>query len=554
MAPGGVGRQGRGWLRAAALLAVLLCGAQAPAPPVHLRIIAINDMHGNLEPQPAGFQIEDEAGRRFSVDAGGAERMATLVKRLRAGQRNSIFVAAGDLVGASPPLSGLFHNEPTIETLNRMGLQISAVGNHEFDKGAKELLRLQRGGCHPTDGCTGGHVFKGASFQYLAASTVTAGTNQTILPPYVIRRFEGIPVAFIGLTREGTSNLIPPYASAGLEFRDEAATVNALVPKLKAQGVEAIVLLIHMGGSVDFAPSKRGNGCDNLAGAITQLLPKLDRAVDPVISGDSHFPYICTVDGRLVTQAFRYSTMVTAIDLDLDRRTRKVVAQKASNYVVDPSLSPDPSITDVLANYRRRVGPLVAKVIANLPAPVSEEYDANKETPLGDLIADAELAATNGAQIAFINKGGIRVSLEKSGPVTYGDLFAVLPFGNQLVSLDLTGAQLKTLLEQQWSDPQLTKILQVSKGFHYEWDGRRATGDHIIPGSMTLNGAPIRPDAVYRIVTVDFVADGGDGYAVMREGKNRTVGGLALDALVNYLPGHVPPNGDTAARFRRMDR
>lgn len=547
---------GRGWLRAMALLALLACGGQAPATksaPVHLRIIAINDLHGNLEPQPAGITV-DEPGAHFSLDAGGVERMATLVKRLRAGQRNSIFVAAGDLVGASPPLSGLFHNEPTIEALSRMGLAISSVGNHEFDKGVKELLRLQKGGCHPIDGCTPGHPFKGATFQYLAASTVYADTGKTVLPPYAIRRFEGIPVAFIGLTREGTSNLIPPYASAGLEFRDEAQTVNALVPKLKAQGVEAIVLLIHMGGSVDHVQADRGNGCSNLSGAITQLLPKLDKAIDLVISGDSHFPYICKVDGRLVTQAYRYSTVVTAIDLDLDRKTHHVVAEKAANYVVDPNLPPDPAITRLLADYRRRVGPLVARVVATLPSPLSEEYDANGETPLGDLVTDAELAASDHAQIAFMNKGGIRVSLERAGPVTYGDLFAVLPFGNQLVSLDLAGAQLKTLLEQQWSDPQLRKMLQVSAGFHYAWDGSRPAGDHIIAGSMTLNGAPIRPDAVYRIVTVDFVADGGDGYAVMREGKNRVVGGLGLDALVSYLPGHVPANGATAGRFRRVDK
>ena len=223
--------------------------AQTPAP-VDLRILAINDFHGYLRPPPGGITIADPEDRtkKITVPAGGAEHMATLVSQLREGHRNTIFVAAGDLIGASPFLSAMFHDEPTIEALSMMGLNISAVGNHEFDEGKDELLRMQNGGCHPVDQCLGPHPFAGAKFRYLAASTFEKSSGKTVFPPYEIREFDGIPVAFIGLTLKGTPGLVSPVGIAGLEFRDEAETVNALIPELKSRGVEAIVVLIHEGG------------------------------------------------------------------------------------------------------------------------------------------------------------------------------------------------------------------------------------------------------------------------------------------------------------------
>ena len=240
--------------------------AEAQAAPVELRILAINDFHGYLQPPPGGIRIADpnDKSKKIAVEAGGAEQMATLVKQLRAGASNTIFVAAGDLIGASPFLSALFHDEPTIESLSMMGLEVASVGNHEFDEGKEELLRMQNGGCHPTDGCQGPHPFLGAKFRYLAASTIEKDTGKTVFPPYAIREFGGIPVAFIGLTLKGTPNLVSPVGVAGLEFRDEADTVNALVPELKARGVEAIVVLIHEGGF----PTGDYNECPGISGPI----------------------------------------------------------------------------------------------------------------------------------------------------------------------------------------------------------------------------------------------------------------------------------------------
>jgi 5'-nucleotidase len=519
---------------------------------VNVTILAVNDIHGNTDSAPGGIDIADPAhpGAHINIAAGGLDRMATLVKRLKAQNRNSIFVAGGDLIGASPLLSGLFHDEPVIEAMSAMGLAASSVGNHEFDKGPAELLRLQKGGCHPGDGCKGGHVFKGASFQYLAASTIVDATGNTLLPPYIVRRFEGIPVAFIGLTRHETGAMVAPASSAGLTFRDEADTINALVPRLKAQGINAFVVMIHYG---DYTTGGM-NECKGMTGPLAAFLGKLDKAVKVVITADSHQAYNCQIDGRLVTQAYRYTAALTRIELKLDRRTRDVVSATATNLVVDPGLPPDPAIDRLLDNYRRRSGALAARVIATIPAPlpVPVEEKRTVEIALGDLIADAMRAASDRAQIAFINPGGIRVGIDKAGPVTHGDLFAVLPFNNNIVTLDLTGAQIKVLLEQQWN-PQLTRIMKVSAGFSYAWDGRRPVGDHVVPGSMTLDGAPIRPDASYRLAVVDFLATGGDGMTIFTQGRNQVAGGPILDALEAWLPAHVPVDGKPAGRIKRVD-
>jgi len=547
----------QGWGRAltGAVMALALACTGAVAAPrgtVDVTVLAVNDIHGNIDPPPGGIDLADPAypGERFNIAAGGLDRMATLVKRLKAQNHNSIFVAAGDIIGASPLLSGMFHDEPTVEALSRMGLEASAVGNHEFDKGVPELLRLQKGGCHPLDGCRGGHVFKGARFQYLAASTVTTATGKTILPSYYVKRFEGVPVAFIGLTRRETPSLVSPAAVAGLSFRDEAETVNALVPKLKAAGIAAIVVMIHKG---DSHMSGGINSCEDGNGPVAELVSRLDKAVDVVITADSHYAYNCTMDGRLVTQAYRYGTLVTKIDLRLDRRTREIVSAKATNLVVDPNLPPDPAIDRLLDGYRRRAGVLAHRVIATIPVPLLVDNKLTEEVALGNVIADAARAAADKAQIAFMNPGGIRVALPMPGPVTHEALFAVLPFGNAIVSLDLTGAQIRALLEQQWNDPQVPRILQVSQGFSYTWDARRPAGQHVLPQSVRLNGAPIRDDAVYRVAVPDFLATGGDGMTLFTEGRNPVTSGTLLDAVESWLPSHVPADGRPAGRVMRVN-
>ena len=319
--------------------------------------------------------------------------MATLVKQLREGHKNTIFVAAGDLIGASPFLSAMFHDEPTIESLDLMGLDVASVGNHEFDEGKDELLRMQNGGCHPKDGCQGPHPFLGAKFRYLAASTIEKSTGKPLLPAYEIKNFDGIPVAFIGLTLKGTPLIVAPDGVASLEFRDEAETVNALIPELKARGVEAIVVLIHEGG----LPTGDYNECPGISGPIVDIVKKFDKAVDVVVTGHTHRAYVCEIDGRLVTSADKYGTLVTAIDVKLDPVTRDIVSAKADNTIVRiASLAKAAEQTALIESYDRLAAPIAGRPAGSITETLSRVPNAAGESALGDIIADAQLAATVG--------------------------------------------------------------------------------------------------------------------------------------------------------------
>jgi 5'-nucleotidase len=530
--------------------------------PVDVRILAINDFHGYLRPSPGGIRIADpdDKTKKIMVAAGGSETMATLVKQLR-GQatkpENTIFVAAGDLIGASPFLSAMFHDEPTIESLSMMGLEIASVGNHEFDEGKDELLRMQNGGCHPVDKCQGPHPFAGARFHYLAASTVEKDTGKTVFPAYEIREFEGIPVAFIGLTLKGTANIVSPPGIAGLEFKDEADTVNALVPELKARGVEAIVVLIHEGGY----PTGDYNECPGISGAIVDIVKKFDRAVDVVISGHTHQAYVCEIDGRLVTSGDKYGTLVTTIDLKLDRASRDIVSAKADNVIVRTgAYARDPEQTALLEAYDKLAAPLGNRPAGSVSETLSNIPDHAGESALGDIIADAQLAATQatakgGAVIAMTNPGGIRTNVTRKdeGAVSYADLFASQPFRNQLVTLTLTGAQIKNVLEQQWRDPKLPRILQVSNGFSYSWDDARPNGDRVLADSLSLNGARIEPTASYRITVNNYLSVGGDGFTVLKDGTAPLVGVYDIDALYGYFRGNSPIGPAPGKRITRIN-
>lgn len=523
------------------------------AAPVELRVLAINDFHGNLRPPPGGIRIDDpeDRTRKVMVAAGGAEYLATLVKQLREGHRNTIFVAAGDLIGASPFLSAMFHDEPSIESLSMMGLAISSVGNHEFDEGKTELLRMQNGGCHPVDGCQGPHPFTGAKFRYLAASTIETSTGKSVLPPYEIREFDGIPIAFIGLTLKETAGIVSPAGIAGLEFRDEAETVNALVPQLKARGVEAIVVLIHQGGE----PAGDYNECPAITGPIVEIVKRFDRAVDVVVSGHTHQAYVCDIDGRLVTSGDKYGTLVTAIDLKLDPATRDIVGTKAENVIVaNASLARDPEQTALIDAYDRLSAPIANRPAGSVTQTLSRVPNDAGESALGGIIADAQLAATRdtkdgGAVIALTNPGGVRTDIapKENGAITFGDVFASQPFRNRLVTMTLTGSQLKDLLEQQWLDPKRPRILQVSNGFSYTWDASKPFGQRVISEKMTLNGRPIEPGSDYRVTLNDYLAVGGDGFTVAKQGTAPRYGGYDADALFAFFRangpiGPLPPN------------
>jgi 5'-nucleotidase len=552
--------------RRVTLLAVstLLLAACASTPPLAtgpltVRLLGINDFHGNLEAPRNGLVRPDPADptKTVQVPAGGAARLATLVKQLRARDpNNTLMVGAGDLVGASPLLSSLFHDEPTVETLSQMGLALTSVGNHEFDEGPAELRRLQNGGCHPVDGCKGPAPFKGAGYQYLAASAVEIATGKTVFPPYAIKDFEGVKVGFIGLSLKGTPEMVVPEGTAGLAFGDEAQTINTLVPELRSQGVEAIVVLVHEGGY----PVSYNGDCPGISGAITEIVPKLDKAVDMIVSGHTHRAYICRIDGRLVTSAGLYGMMLSDITLTLDRATKDVVATAATNLIVTPDIPEDPAALALIDSYRKLAAPLMTRVVGKITETlvVRPATDGTGESVLGDIVADAMRAAavkTAGEPIdvAFMNTPGLRGALtyRGDGSVTYADIFAVQPFNNTLIVMTLTGRDIQAVLDQQFDGIGDIALLQVSDGFSYAWrtgaDGKRS----VVPGSISVNGKPLDPAARYRIVTNNYLAEGGDFFTAFKAGTDEKIGGADSAALEDWFAARSPLGPPPLNRIRR---
>ena len=533
-------------------LGLSTCASYIPERgPVTVLLAAINDFHGNLELPAGGLpEINPTSQAIIRTPAGGVARLATLLENLRAQHPNFAFVSAGDLVGASPLASGYFDDEPTIEAMNSLKLDLNGVGNHEFDRGRAELLRLQSGGC-PDGGCKSGQAFGGAKFPFLAANVMVRDSGKTLFPPYAIRAFDGIRVAFIGVTLKGTPDILSPKAVAGLDFHDEADTVNRLVPELKRAGAEAIVVLIHQGGFQRGGP----NDCSEFRGPIIDIVRRLDRAVDVVISGHTHQAYICRIEGRLVTSAGSFGRAVTAIKLTLDRTTRDVVSTSATNHVLRTDVPESPALA-ALAMRQAQLLKKLDRTVGRITQAIVNIQNADGESPLGQLIADAQLEATLdvGAEVAFMNPGGIRVPIDFTGDgtVTYSALYAVQPFGNHLVTMTLSGKELLQLLEQQWSINGLRR-LQISKGSGFAWNPDQPEGARIPRDSVVINGQPLQLDRDYRITVNNYLADGGDNLPILREGRSRVAGVLNLDALVAYFGRQSPMVVGRERRVRRID-
>lgn len=512
---------------------------------VSLRIIAVNDLHGNLEAPSGTVTVNGE-----KVDAGGIAYMKSYVEKMRDGRPNSIVVAAGDLIGASPLTSSVQHDEPTIEALNQLGLELSAVGNHEFDSGYEELLRKQTGGCFGGEPCAEDAAFGGADFDYLAANVF--GEDATnILPGYRIKEFGGVPVGFIGIVLEGTPEIVSADGIKGLEFRDEAEVINQVSEKLQAQGVEAIVVLIHEGG-VPESPQKDPSDCGDVDGPIVEIVKNSSKAVDLFITGHTHQNYICTIDERLVTSARSYGRILTEIDLKLDPVSKDIVSKSARNQVVrNDDLAEDVPMAALVAGYVEAAARVANQPVGAITAALSREQNQAGESALGDVIADAQLAASQfdepgSAQIALMSPGGIRAAIEgkkdadaPTRTVTYGDVHRTLPFGNTIVVMTLTGAQIHQVLEQQWAG-EFPNMLQVSSGFSYEFDANGEPGALVDPGSIKLNGETLDPAGEYRVAVNSFLAGGGDGFTVFAEGTDRRIGATALEAMIDYFDKNSP--------------
>ncbi|MFJ4872535.1 bifunctional metallophosphatase/5'-nucleotidase [Streptomyces sp. NPDC088757] len=534
---------------------------------VDVQLLSFNDLHGNLEP-PAGSSGQvtrfKADGTTEKVDAGGVEYLATHLRQAREGNRYSVTAAAGDLIGASPLLSGLFHDEPTVGALNKLDLDVTSVGNHEFDEGAVELARMQNGGCHPTAGCfVKGKRFKGADFPYLAANVTKEKTGKPLLDPYFVWEKDGVRIGFIGVTLEGTPNIVTAEGVKGLKFGDEVETINKYAKVLERKGVKSIVALVHEGGApasdaYDYDCDSPGPG-DGISGPITEIAKKVSPQVDALVTGHTHQAYVCTVPDptgkpRLVTSASSYGKLYTDTTLTYDRRTKDIVrtAVASANHVVSRDVPKAADMTKLIQDWTALAAPIANRPQGWIAADINGRGSTAYEKPLGDVIADAQLeglapADKGGAQLALMNPGGIRSDLvhkasgaEGDGVVTYGESFTVQPFTNMMNVVDLTGANLLAALKQQVSGANLNavKILQVSKGLTYTLDTTRTGADRVVDGSVKLNGEPIDPAKTYRVAMNEFLAGGGDGFPALATGTNKLVGASDLDVFNAYLAAH----------------
>ncbi|PVC90944.1 bifunctional metallophosphatase/5'-nucleotidase [Streptomyces sp. CS090A] len=534
---------------------------------VDVQLLSFNDLHGNLEP-PAGsagnVSETQPDGTVKAIPAGGVEYLATSLRTARKGNPYSVTAAGGDMVGASPLLSGLFHDEPTIEALNKLKLDVTAVGNHEFDEGATELARLQNGGCHPVEGCyEKGKKFKGADFPYLAANVTKEKTGKPLLKPYTVWKKNGVKIGFIGVTLEGTPDIVTANGVKGLKFHDEVKTINKYARELDRKGVKSIVALIHEGGAP--ASTSYNYDCDSpgpgagISGPILDIAKGITPKVDALVTGHTHQAYVCTVPDpagkpRMVTSASSFGKLYTDTTLTYDRRTNDIVrtSVKSANHVVTRDQPKAADMTSLIERWNKLAAPIANRPQGWISADINGRGSTAPEKPLGNVIADAQLeglapADKGGAEVAFMNPGGIRADLvykasgsEGDGVVTYGEAFTVQPFTNMMNVVDLTGAQLVTALQQQVSGPNeaAPKILQVSKGLTYTLDLTKTGAARVVADSIKLNGAAIDPARTYRVAMNEFLAGGGDGFPALGQGTNKLVGASDLDLFNAYLAAH----------------
>jgi 5'-nucleotidase len=512
---------------------------ERPPDKVEVQLLGINDFHGHLEADTPGTITRRLYPTEVRVPAGGAEYLATHIRRLERRNRNTLVVAAGDLVGASPLLSSLFHDEPTIEALNEIGLDVSAVGNHEFDEGPAELLRLQRGGCHPRDGCADRTGYRGAEFPFLSANVTSVRTGKTVFPPYVIKRVGGVKIGFIGMTLEATPELLLPVFASVLHFADEADTANRYVRELKRKKVKAVVVLLHEGG----APIGRASpdGCPGLSGPLRDIVKRTSREVDVFLTGHTHAAYDCVIDGRRVTSAASFGRLITRVTLRLSRRRNDIVRARADNWVVGQDVRRAPDISRLIKRYSRFADPLRKRVIGHLAGYASRGANRAGERPMGSLVADAMLLAS-GADAAFVNPGELRRGLP-AGEITYGRAFRSLPFGSTLVTMSLYGLDVLELLKEQWCGRSRRRILLPSAGVSYTWSASVVSAIRRQPclgapnpvSGLYLDGTPVEPERLYRITVSSRLAQGFNGFSALKTGASQVGGPDETAALETYL-------------------
>ncbi|MEZ0446600.1 bifunctional metallophosphatase/5'-nucleotidase [Cellulomonas sp. ICMP 17802] len=542
-----------------------------------IQLLAINDFHGNLQP-PAGSsgtvtRLQPD-GTTVAQTVGGVEYLATHLAQARQGHDRSLTIAAGDLIGASPLLSGAFHDEPTIEAMNALDLAVTSVGNHEFDEGSTELKRMQNGGCRTNpdgtpaaDSCPGGPgSFTGADFPFLSANVVSTATGKTLFKPYVVKKLNGVKVGFIGMTLKGTPDIVTAAGVQGLTFLDEVTTANTYAKQLQRQGVQSIVVLLHQGGtpaSGAYNYDCNAGGALGLTGAIVPIAQQISPAVDLIVTGHTHTAYTCNIPDpkgqpRMVTSGSSFGRLFTDIELKYDPRTNDIVRSSvvATNTPVTRDVAAAPAETEIISRYTGFLGPIASQVVGYIGGTIQGRgctptvCAASGETPAGDLIADAQLEGMNvdplnpaGADFAIMNPGGIRgdfncVPATSPCAQTYEQAFTVQPFTNIMNVVQMSGADVLTMFGQQWTTQNgSNKILQVSANVSEVIRATGATNENRLV-SVSVDGVPVDPAATYRVAMNEFLGGGGDNFVAIRNGTKVFVGKSDLDVLIAYLGAH----------------
>ncbi|MDH6226297.1 MULTISPECIES: bifunctional metallophosphatase/5'-nucleotidase [Streptomyces] len=536
---------------------------------VDVQLLSFNDLHGNLEP-PAGSsgrvtEVQPDGTTRTIEGVGGVEYLAASLRTAREGHRYSVTAAAGDLIGASPLLSGLFHDEPTVEALNKLDLDVSGVGNHEFDEGLAELKRIRDGGCHPTDGCYTDTPFEGADYPYLGANVTHEDTGKPALAPYWVWKQGPVKIGFIGVTLENTPGIVTAEGVKGLKFHDEVETINKYADELYAKGVKSVVALVHEGGVP--ANGAYNHLCDaeagGISGPIVDIAKKVSPKVDALVTGHTHNAYVCDIPdpagkSRMVTSAASFGRLYTDTTLTYDVATKDIVrtAVDSANHVVSRTQDPADDITTLIERWRTLSEPVANRPIGYISGDITK---TGTESPLGDLIADAQLHHARGIDpdtaFALMNPGGVRADLtyaasgdEGDGVVTYGEGFTVQPFSNTVNLVDLTGADIVAALQQQVSGGNAAspKILQVSEGLTYTLDMTKSGADRLVAGSVRIQGQPVDLTATYRVAMNNFLAGGGDNFPALAKGTDPVVGSDDLTAFADYLTATSSPSSPIA--------
>ncbi|NYV74595.1 bifunctional UDP-sugar hydrolase/5'-nucleotidase [Streptomyces sp. UH6] len=532
---------------------------------VDVQLLSFNDLHGNLEP-PTGSsarvtEVQPDGTVKTIEGVGGVEYLAASLRTARKGEKYSVTAAAGDLIGASPLLSGLFHDEPTVEALNKLDLDVSGVGNHEFDEGLAELKRMRDGGCHPTDGCYTDKPFKGADFPYLGANVTLEDTGRPALAPYWVWKHGSVKIGFIGVTLENTPGIVTAEGVEGLEFHDEVETINKYADELNRQGVKSVVALVHEGGVP--ANGAYNHLCDaqagGISGPIVDIAKNVSPKVDALVTGHTHNAYVCDIpdpagNSRMVTSAASFGRLYTDTTLTYDLATEDIVrtAVDSANHVVSRAQDPAGDISTLIKRWRTLSEPVANRPIGYITGDISK---TGTESPLGDLIADAQLHHARGIDpdtaFALMNPGGVRADLtyaasgeEGDGVVTYGEGFTVQPFSNTVNLADLTGADIVAALQQQVSggNAAAPKILQVSEGLTYTLDMTKTGADRVVADSIRIQGQPVDLTATYRVAMNNFLAGGGDNFPALAKGTDPVVGSDDLTAFADYLTATSSPS------------